>query len=158
VPGAHRYGAAATPLGVGLDGHLAAAVRGERVSLDFILRSVRPFVIRYCRARLGRGGRTFARADDVAEEVCTAVLTALPSYCDQGGPFLAFLYGIARRKVSDAHRAASREILILRVMSGLSAEETAEAVGSTPGAVRVAQHSALALLRARMTETRQHGR
>ncbi|AEX41262.1 RNA polymerase sigma-70 factor, ECF subfamily [Corynebacterium diphtheriae 31A] len=30
---------------------------------------------------------------------------------------------------------------------GLSAEETAEIVGSTPGAVRVAQHRALATLR-----------
>jgi RNA polymerase sigma-70 factor (ECF subfamily) len=40
-----------------------------------------------------------------------------------------------------------REILILRVVVGLSAEETAEAVGSSPGAVRVAQHRALAKLR-----------
>ncbi len=40
-----------------------------------------------------------------------------------------------------------REILLLRVVVGLSAEETAEAVGSTPGAVRVAQHRALARLR-----------
>ena len=40
-----------------------------------------------------------------------------------------------------------REILILRVVVGLSAEETAEAVGSTPGAVRVAQHRALGRLR-----------
>lgn len=40
-----------------------------------------------------------------------------------------------------------REIVLLRVVVGLSAEETAEAVGSTPGAVRVAQHRALARLR-----------
>lgn len=40
-----------------------------------------------------------------------------------------------------------REILVLRVVVGLSAEETAEAVGSTPGAVRVAQHRALNRLR-----------
>jgi DNA-directed RNA polymerase specialized sigma24 family protein len=41
-----------------------------------------------------------------------------------------------------------REILHLRVVVGLSVEETAEAVGSTPGAVRVAQHRALNRLRA----------
>ena len=41
-----------------------------------------------------------------------------------------------------------REILTLRIVVGLSAEETAEAVGSTPGAVRVAQHRALARLKA----------
>lgn len=43
--------------------------------------------------------------------------------------------------------AKQREILLLRVVVGLSAEETADAVGSTPGAVRVAQHRALARLR-----------
>lgn len=40
-----------------------------------------------------------------------------------------------------------REIVILRVTVGLSAEETAQVVGSTPGAVRVAQHRALTRLR-----------
>ena len=40
-----------------------------------------------------------------------------------------------------------REIVVLRVVVGLSAEETAATVGSTPGAVRVAQHRALARLR-----------
>jgi RNA polymerase sigma-70 factor (ECF subfamily) len=40
-----------------------------------------------------------------------------------------------------------RDILILRVVVGLSAEETAQAVGSTAGAVRVAQHRALARLK-----------
>jgi RNA polymerase sigma-70 factor (ECF subfamily) len=40
-----------------------------------------------------------------------------------------------------------REIVVLRVVVGLSAEETADAVGSTPGAVRVVQHRALARLR-----------
>ena len=40
-----------------------------------------------------------------------------------------------------------REILTLRIVVGLSAEETAEAVGSTPGAVRVSQHRALARLK-----------
>jgi len=35
----------------------------------------------------------------------------------------------------------------LRVVVGLSAEETADAIGSTPGAVRVAQHRALNRLR-----------
>lgn len=40
-----------------------------------------------------------------------------------------------------------REILVLRLVVGLSADETADAVGSTPGAVRVAQHRALAKLK-----------
>ncbi len=43
--------------------------------------------------------------------------------------------------------ANQREILNLRIGAGLSAEETAEALSTTPGAVRVAQHRALAKLR-----------
>ncbi len=41
----------------------------------------------------------------------------------------------------------AREILILRVAMGLDADETAAALGMTAGAVRVAQHRALAKLR-----------
>ena len=40
-----------------------------------------------------------------------------------------------------------REVLVLRVAVGLSAEEAAQAVGSTTGTVRVTQHRALARLR-----------
>ena len=40
-----------------------------------------------------------------------------------------------------------RNIIVLRVVVGLSAEETAEVVGLTSGAVRVAQHRALTRLR-----------
>ena len=40
-----------------------------------------------------------------------------------------------------------REILRLRVVAGMSAEETGRALGMTPGAVRVAQHRALNTLR-----------
>ncbi len=171
---------------------VGAAVDGDRAAVDGVLRWIRPLVLRYCRARVGSQEKTFASADDVAQEVCLAVFAALPSYRDQGRPFLAFVYGIASHKVADAHRSAARnraepvpeipdspdlddagpeqramqgelagrmdklldmlpdkqrEILVLRVVVGLSAEETAEAVGSTPGAVRVAQHRALGKLR-----------
>jgi RNA polymerase sigma-70 factor (ECF subfamily) len=156
-----------------------------------LLRAVRPIVVRYCRARIGMQERSFASADDVAQETCLAVLTALPGYRNQGRPFLAFVYGIAAHKVADAHRAAAgnrsepvaevpdqpdprptpeqaalqgelsgeltallnalppkqREIIVLRVVVGLSLEETADAVGSTPGVVRVAQHRAIVQLR-----------
>jgi RNA polymerase sigma-70 factor, ECF subfamily len=47
--------------------------------------------------------------------------------------------------LSDRHR----EVLVLRVGVGLSAAETADALGMTPGGVRVAQHRALGELRAR---------
>ena len=169
----------------------ALATTGDTRARDRLLTDVRSMVHRYCRARLGRLPGSEHAADDVAQEVCIAVLSALPRYRDQGRPFEAFVYGIAAHKVADAHRASARnraesvpelpdgagaepgpeqralhgelsermgrllnvlpdrqrEILVLRVAVGLSAEETAAAVGSTAGAVRVAQHRALARMR-----------
>ncbi|MDV7197509.1 sigma-70 family RNA polymerase sigma factor [Rhodococcus kroppenstedtii] len=174
-----------------LDAAVAAAALGDRNAMAIVLETVRPMVVRYCRARVGAGDRGQMSADDVAQEVCIAVMTALPRYEDQGRPFMAFVYGIASHKVADAHRSTSRnksepmadvpdvmsteegpeqraldseagrrvtellstlpekhrEILVLRLVVGLSAEETAAAVGSTAGAVRVAQHRALAKLK-----------
>ncbi len=40
-----------------------------------------------------------------------------------------------------------RQILLLRIAAGLSAEETGQVLGMSPGAVRVAQHRALTRLR-----------
>src|SRR3954471_20041805 len=91
-----------------LDAVVAEAVAGNRDALREVLEIIRPIVVRYCRARVGTAERSGLSADDVAQEVCLAVLTALPSYRDQGRPFLAFVYGIAAHKVADAHRAAAR--------------------------------------------------
>jgi RNA polymerase sigma-70 factor, ECF subfamily len=45
-----------------------------------------------------------------------------------------------------------QELLVLRVLAGLSAQETGSALRMSPGAVRVAQHRALARLRAMARE------
>ena len=172
-------------------GTLAArAVAGDTAARDTLLGQVRVVVHRYCRARLGRLPGSEHAADDVAQEVCLAVLTALPRYRDEGRPFEAFVFGIAAHKVADAQRAAvraavptenlpdtadtglgpegcamrnsdaetarrlldllpphQRELLVLRVAVGLSAEESGAVLGMSAGAVRVAQHRALARLR-----------
>ncbi|UGQ15404.1 RNA polymerase sigma factor ShbA [Yinghuangia sp. ASG 101] len=167
------------------------AVQGDLQATDELLAYVRPLVLRYCRARLGRVPGAEHAADDAAQEVCLAVLSALPRYRDEGRPFEAFVFGIAAHKVVDVQRAAVRaavptcdlpeaidddpgpedqvvrrsdaaqarallgrlpdnlrELLVLRVAVGLSAEETGRAMGMSPGAVRVAQHRALSRLRA----------
>ncbi|AFR48303.1 sigma-70 family RNA polymerase sigma factor [Gordonia sp. JH63] len=49
-----------------------------------------------------------------------------------------------------------REVLVLRLIVGMSAEETAQAIGSTAGAVRVAQHRALAKLKDELRRTGGH--
>jgi RNA polymerase sigma-70 factor (ECF subfamily) len=160
------------------------AVGGQPAAVDTLLRQIRPMVVRYCRARLSRISGHYHAADDVAQEVCIAVVSALPRYQDMGRPFASFVFGIASHKVADAMRSAARlavptedlpdgpddrpgpeetavayleaerarALLVLRVLSGFSAEETGHALGMSAGAVRVAQHRALARLRAMAIE------
>jgi RNA polymerase sigma-70 factor (ECF subfamily) len=165
------------------------AQTGESAALDELVRRIRPHVFRYVLARL----TDRSSAEDVTQEVAMTVVSALPRYEDMGRPVLAWVFGIAMRKVSEAHRALRRrpecaadtlpetvapddalpeaaavrldtarqmaallatlpypqdEIVRLRIAAGLSAEETAAVLGMTAGAVRVAQHRALARLRA----------
>ncbi|HUZ26649.1 MAG TPA: sigma-70 family RNA polymerase sigma factor [Streptosporangiaceae bacterium] len=168
----------------------AQAVGGQPAAIESLLRQIRPMVLRYCRARLGRISGHYQAADDVAQEVCLALLSALPRYRDMGRPFASFVFGIASHKVADAVRSAAalaiptedlpdeaddrpgpeetavacfeaervrallrrlpvqqRELLALRVLAGMSAQETGNELGMSAGAVRVAQHRALNRLR-----------
>ena len=84
------------------------AQRGDTAARDTLLGQVRTMVHRYCRARLGRLPGSEHAADDVAQEVCIAVLSALPRYRDQGRPFEAWLFGIARRRLASHYRATRR--------------------------------------------------
>src|ERR1035438_8346817 len=86
----------------------ARAAAGQPAAIESLLRQIRPMVVRYCRARLGRISGHYHVADDVAQEVCIAVLAALPRYRDMGRPFASFVFGIASHKVADAVRTASR--------------------------------------------------
>jgi RNA polymerase sigma-70 factor, ECF subfamily len=190
-PEARLAGPAELAEGTSLRDLTSLAVRGHPAAIESLLQHIRPMVVRYCRARLGRMAGHYHVADDVAQEVCIAVLSALPRYRDMGRPFASFVFGIASHKVADAVRSASRlavptedlpdgpdehpgpeetvvacieaerarallaqlpvhlrELLILRVVTGLSAEETGNVLGMSAGAVRVAQHRALARLRA----------
>lgn len=170
---------------------------GDREAIDTLFAWIRPAIVRYCRSRIGRSGSAYASADDVAQEICIAVLGALSRYGDEPQSFLPFVYGIAAHKVADHYRRSGRdrsdpsadvpdgidvsagpeqqmmaadlrdrlagllatlpprqrEILVLRLIVGLSAQETAAAVGLTPTAVRVTQHRALAKLRAALSPT-----
>ncbi|GAA0959643.1 sigma-70 family RNA polymerase sigma factor [Actinocorallia libanotica] len=177
------------------------AVQGDAGATEVLIGRVRPMVVRYCRARLGRVSGQYHAADDVAQEVCIAVLSALPRYRDMGRPFASFVFGIAAHKIADALRSAvrtavptedlpdgpderpgpeetvvryleaeqarvllhrlpgqQRELVLLRVVAGLSAEETGNVLGMTAGAVRVAQHRALARLRAMAVAMEESGR
>jgi RNA polymerase sigma-70 factor, ECF subfamily len=174
-----------------------ATVAGNLTARNRLLAEVHGLALRYCRIRLRRQESVLGSADDVAQEVCLAVVTALRSYVVSGRSFRSFVFAIAAHKVADAFRAIDRDrteptadlpegpvlhgpvleddpeqrllageradqlgallklltprqrkVLFLRIVVGLGAEETAEQLGSTPGAVRVTQHRALDRLRA----------
>jgi len=164
---------------------------GDREAAATLFVWIRPAIVRYCRSRIGRSGSAYSSADDVAQEICMAVMGALARYSDDPESFLPFVYGIAAHKVAVHCRRAGRpatgvpdgidlgaspeqmimaadlrdrlttllntlpprqrEILVLRLVVGLSAQETATAVGLTPTAVRVTQNRALAMLRTVLT-------
>jgi RNA polymerase sigma-70 factor (ECF subfamily) len=174
---------------------VTSSMAGEQDAVATLFTWIRPAIVRYCRSRIGRSGSAYSSADDVAQEICMAVLGALSRYQDEPQSFLPFVYGIAAHKVADHYRRAGRdrsdpaadvpdsidvgaspeqqimaadlrtrlgallgtlpprqrEILVLRLIVGLSAAETAVVVGLTPTAVRVTQHRALAKLRGALT-------
>jgi RNA polymerase sigma-70 factor, ECF subfamily len=85
------------------------AVEGDAQAVESLLSAVHRLVHRYCRARLARFPGVEHAADDLAQEVCIAVLSALPRYRDEGKPFEAFVYRIAANKVADAQRGSYRQ-------------------------------------------------
>lgn len=85
-----------------------AARRGEEHASAELLSKVHGLAHRYARARLGTYPSAAHLSDDVAQDVCIAVLAALPRYEERGAPFEAYVYGIAARKVADAQRAHAR--------------------------------------------------
>lgn len=178
-----------------LDRLIGPAAAGDEHAVTEIIRIVHPLVRRYCAARIGTGSNPHVTADDIAQEICIATVSAIPRYRDQGKSFLAFVYGISANKMADAFRRAHqhpsypvpefpeaassapgpeelalnlelreatrelmkilapahREVLVMRIVLGWTAAQTAEAIGTSPGVVRVMQHRALNKLRARLT-------
>lgn len=76
---------------------------------------------------------------------------------DDDGPERAVLRAELRQKMRELLSTlteAQQEILVHRVIIGLSSEDSAALLSSTPGAVRVAQHRALEKLRRRLEARR----
>ncbi|WIX98333.1 sigma-70 family RNA polymerase sigma factor [Amycolatopsis mongoliensis] len=170
------------------------ALDGDPAAGKALFRLLQPIVLGYCRKRLRDLAVT--EAEDCAQDVMVAVLTALPDYRYGHEKFLSWVFGIAAHKVVDRlrDRRRSREqlvpstepgpagrarlapaageefarleqdrqvgrllrrlpephrkVLVLRLAFGYSAEETARLLQMpSAGAVRVAQHRALRLVR-----------
>ncbi|WP_410671036.1 RNA polymerase sigma factor ShbA [Amycolatopsis sp. cmx-4-68] len=92
-----------------LDPLVKDAGEGNPAAIHNLLQMIEPVVVRYCRARMGGRDLSYLSADDVAQEVCLAVLKALPDYQDRGGSFLYLVHAIAANKVADAYRAVARD-------------------------------------------------
>ncbi|WP_116102105.1 sigma factor-like helix-turn-helix DNA-binding protein [Amycolatopsis thermalba] len=128
---------------------VASAAGGDPGAIRELVAAVTPGAVRYCRARLRHG------ADEVAHEACLAILHALPGWA---GPFPALVYELTAQTVAGARApeadspvlalpGVEREIMLLRVAAGLSAEETASALRLSANQVRLVQHRALNRLR-----------
>jgi len=102
------------------------------------------FVYGICAHKVADAHRAGARSRSlpVAEVPDSASTESGPEQC-----VVAFSTALAIDELLGTLPETQQEILRLRVVVGLSAEETAEALGMTAGAVRVSQHRALAKLR-----------
>jgi RNA polymerase sigma-70 factor (ECF subfamily) len=173
---------------------IVRATAGDVRARTCLLAAVRPLALRYGRACLRRRDEALCSPEDIAQEVCIAIMGALPTYRPERGSFHGLVRTIAQHKAVDAYRAAhrdrcsptadppdthvdvegpehrvlsaerqeyfgrllatlpawQRQVIELRVVVGLSAEETAQMVGGTAGAVRVTQHRVLKYLRRRL--------
>ncbi|MFC8046967.1 sigma-70 family RNA polymerase sigma factor [Nocardia sp. NPDC057353] len=95
-------------------------------------------------------------ANKVADAFRRGQLTAYPTAelpetaCSAAGPeewALAAERSTETRELMKVLAPAHRQVLVMRIVLGLSAAETAEAIGTSAGVVRVMQHRALNKLR-----------
>ncbi len=182
----------------GLSMLVSRAQLGDVGALDTLMREVRRAVLRYAAAqRVARDD-----AEDLAQEVCLAVVKVIPDWRDTGRSMWAFVFTVARNKATDSIRrqmrqgglgrlvaiddgaetgavavpdrdpgpedralvsdgtrqmdrllrmlpTTQRDVLVMRTVVGLTAKETAQALGLTPGSVHVLQHRAVTRLRGR---------
>lgn len=170
---------------------------GDASAVDELIRRLRARIFSYVLARIGRR----EEAEDVTQETCLALSTALPGFDAASGKFTSFVFGIASNKVLMSQRSRGRrpevpvaelpeesspapgpaeqlerddslrgllahldelpdrhrDVLLLRVVAGLSAEETADALETTAANVRVIQHRALSSLRTSLGNVAESG-
>jgi RNA polymerase sigma-70 factor (ECF subfamily) len=156
------------------DLQVLAATPDDARSRAHLAAAVHQIVRRYCRARIGRSGRGFGPADELAAELATGILR---EHRDEFGgpvPVAAIVYArmapavarvLADRPVPPRAPgrgpvspeqvqeqlarlpARSREVLVLRAFVGLTGEQVGLALGLSADAVREEQQLALTLLR-----------
>jgi RNA polymerase sigma-70 factor (ECF subfamily) len=173
----------AMTLGESFGATLAAAQTGADWALTSLYTDLHPSVLRYLKFQEP------AEADDLASDTWLQVATGMRRFKGGERDFRKWVFTIARRRLIDHRRRASRrrtqpvpvddlvelpdasdvagqavdtitvqdairriveilpadqaEVVLLRLIAGLSADETGEVMGKRPGTVRVLQHRAL---------------
>jgi len=122
-----------------------AVVEGGE-DVEELMCRVRVVAFRYCRARLATYAGGSELADDVAQEICIAVLKGLPAYEERGRPFVAWVYSIGAFKVADAQRRLHRD-------RSLSVAELPEAPDDSPTPEESAISASDVRLAARLMES-----
>ena len=157
----------------GLDLAALAAHPKDARAWAHLVGSVHQIVRRYCRALLGRSGQDFGAADELADQVASALLRERRDDLSGPEPVEAVIYAamapvVARvlgehvpppprpvRGVPTTEHlheqlvhlpARPREVLVLRAFVGLSSEQVGRALGLSPDVVRQEQRRALACL------------
>jgi RNA polymerase sigma-70 factor (ECF subfamily) len=156
------------------DLQVLAATPDDARSRAQLASAVHEIVRRYCRARIGRSGRGFGTADELAEELATDIVR---EHGDEFGgpvPVAAIVHAhmapavtraLAGRRVPPRAPgrgpvspeqvqeqlaglpARSREVLVLRAFVGLTSEQVGLALGLSPDVVRHEQQLAMTHLR-----------
>jgi RNA polymerase sigma-70 factor, ECF subfamily len=171
-------------VGEGFDDVLAAAQAGAEWAVAVLYRSLQPRLLRFLRAQAA-----VHDAEDIAAQTWLEVAKGLARFSGDEDGFGAFVFTVARRRLTDHRRAARRrpvdlvgddslasvaggadpetetmarlggedaarrlaallppeqaEVVLLRVVAGLTVDQVAELLGRKPGTVRVLQHRAL---------------
>lgn len=87
---------------------VAAAQSGDVAAVNRLFVCIRPALVRYCRGRITpRAGH--GDADDVAHDICVAVLRGLPTFTGEPQAVTRWVYGIAAHKVIDFYRRGNRD-------------------------------------------------
>jgi RNA polymerase sigma-70 factor (ECF subfamily) len=169
---------------------IEAAKAGGEWALAQLFSDYQPALLRYLRGRAGQ------LADDVASETWLAAARGLASFDGDADGFRAWLFTIARNRLTDERRRAKRrpvtapadltvemptrepspeelvvsasagdeaarriaallpadqaDVILLRVVAGLSVDQVAAIIGKRPGTVRVLQSRGLKRLQGNM--------
>lgn len=89
------------PLDLDEDRKLVAAAQESPAAFSFIFARYYDPIFRYCALRTG----SLRDAEDLAMDVFTDALGAMPRYRWEGRPLLAWLFSIARNRAASSHRS-----------------------------------------------------